>query len=225
MEAGYTIGSAVSCSDGACGKLTRVIINPVGRTLTHLVVEPDGDPNAARLVPAQLAEPCAPDEPITLRCSRAQFGGLEYAHIEEFIPAEHDSLGYAARYTSWLPYYPLGGISAGPLTGPGTLAAISDPGPRVVGEDLVPTGEVQVRRRQPVHATDGDIGHVRGLVVEPDTGHVTHILLDQGHLWGKKTVGIPIAAVESVKTGIELNLSKDEIRDLPEIEIGQHGER
>jgi sporulation protein YlmC with PRC-barrel domain len=86
----------------------------------------------------------------------------------------------------------------------------------------VPAGEVQVRRRQPVHAADGDIGRVRGLTVDPDTGHVTHILLDEGHLWGKKTVGIPISAVESVKDGIRLSLTKDEIRDLPEIEIGRH---
>ena len=47
-----------------------------------------------------------------------------------------------------------------------------------------------------VHATDGEIGKVEGLVVEPAHGHVTHVLLQEGHLWGRKEVAIPIGAVE-----------------------------
>lgn len=222
MNAEYTIGSEVSCSDGVCGTVTRVIVNPVGTTLTHLVVEPDGDAAAARLVPIELVDPAAPADKIALRCDREEFGRLEYARIEEYLPAEDDALGYGAQNTLWLPYFPLGGGAVSAVSGSGPLGPYTDPGPRVVAEDRVPTGEVQVRRRQPVHAVDGDIGRVRGLAVEPDTGHVTHVLLDEGHLWGKKTVGIPISAVESVRDGIHLNLTKDEIRDLPEIELGRH---
>ena len=36
----FTIGSEVCSSDGPCGVLVRVVIDPVARTLTHLVVEP-----------------------------------------------------------------------------------------------------------------------------------------------------------------------------------------
>ena len=36
----FTIGSEVSCSDGACGEVSRVIVDPVARVVTHLVVEP-----------------------------------------------------------------------------------------------------------------------------------------------------------------------------------------
>ena len=36
----FTIGSEVCSSDGPCGELRRVIIDPVARTLTHLVVGP-----------------------------------------------------------------------------------------------------------------------------------------------------------------------------------------
>ena len=36
----YTIGVEVTCSDGVCGDLRRVVIDPVARVLTHLVVEP-----------------------------------------------------------------------------------------------------------------------------------------------------------------------------------------
>jgi hypothetical protein len=87
--------------------------------------------------------------------------------------------------------------------------------------DRVPVGEVEVRRGEHVHATDGNIGRVRGLVIDPRDHHVTHFLLDEGHLWGAKTVAIPIGTVTSVEDGVRLNLSKDQVRDLPAIDVEQ----
>ena len=81
-------------------------------------------------------------------------------------------------------------------------------------------GEVSVRRGQPVLATDGAIGHVQGLVVHPESGHVTHVLLQEGHLWGKKEVAIPIGAIASTRDGIQLKLSKHEVQDLPPVDAG-----
>jgi hypothetical protein len=167
-----------------------------------------------------LVNPDSPDDAIELRCDRERFGALDYARVTEFLPAGDDELGYGTDHTLWMPYFPLGGMPAGPLPAAGSLAVPADPGPRVISEDLVPVGDVQIRRGQPVHASDGDIGKVRGLVVDPGSEHVTHVLLEEGHLWGKKTVAIPIGAVDSVKEGIDLRLSKDEVRDLPEVEIG-----
>jgi hypothetical protein len=50
-----------------------------------------------------------------------------------------------------------------------------------------PLNEVEVRRGEHVHATDGDIGRVQGLVIDPSDHHVTHVLLQEGHLWGRRT--------------------------------------
>jgi sporulation protein YlmC with PRC-barrel domain len=91
------------------------------------------------------------------------------------------------------------------------------PGPQVVTNDRVPVGEVEVRRGEHVFATDGAIGSVQGLVIDPSDHHVTHVLLDEGHLWGQKRVAIPIGAVKDVEDGVRLDLSKDEVRDLPEV--------
>jgi len=76
-----------------------------------------------------------------------------------------------------------------------------------------------VRRGEHVHATDGAIGRVQGLVIDPSDYHVTHVLLDEGHLWGKKEVAIPISAVTGVADGVRLNLTKDEVRDLPAVDL------
>jgi hypothetical protein len=37
---------------------------------------------------------------------------------------------------------------------------------------------------------------------------VTHALLGEGHLWGRKEVAIPISAVTKVENGIWLNLTR-----------------
>ena len=71
-----------------------------------------------------------------------------------------------------------------------------------------------------VHATDGDIGHVQGLVIDPRSHHVTHVLLQEGHLWGRKEVSIPISAVTRVDDGIRLSITKQDVADLPPVDIG-----
>ncbi len=90
---------------------------------------------------------------------------------------------------------------------------------QTVTYDTVPLGEVAVRRGEHVHATDGDIGQVQGLVIDPRNHHVTHVLLQEGHLWGRKEVAIPISAVAGVDDGIRLNITKHEVQDLPPVDI------
>ncbi len=36
----FTIGADASCSDGGCGKVICVVVDPVARAVTHLVAEP-----------------------------------------------------------------------------------------------------------------------------------------------------------------------------------------
>ena len=85
--------------------------------------------------------------------------------------------------------------------------------------DTIPLGEVAVRRGEHVHATDGDIGQVEGLVIDPRNHHVTHVLLQEGHLWGRKEVAIPISAVTGVDDGIRLSITKHEVQDLPPVDV------
>ena len=96
------------------------------------------------------------------------------------------------------------------------------PGPRAYFASRIPAGDVEIRRGECVHATDGDIGRVQGLVVDPSDHHVTHVLLEEGHLWGKKEVSIPIESVTEVSDdGVRLALSRDEVRDLPSLGVSR----
>jgi sporulation protein YlmC with PRC-barrel domain len=91
--------------------------------------------------------------------------------------------------------------------------------PQPVTYDSVPLGEVEVRRGEHVHATDGEIGRVQGLVIDRLSHEVTHVLLQEGHLWGRKEVAIPIRAVTGVADGIRLNITKHQVQNLPPVDI------
>lgn len=214
----YTIGVEVTCSDGVCGILRRVVIDPVARVLTHLVVEPKHWRGTGRLVPIELVDVTA--EEIRLRCSSAEFDALDDAEETHFLSDADEQLGYGAGQALAWPYYELGaGMGGMGMAGMGMANT-----PQVTIEDRVPAGEVEVRRGEPVHATDGDIGRVRGLVIDTKDHHVTHVLLDEGHLWGKKQITIPISAVKGVTVdGVRLNLTRDEVRDLPSVDLARQG--
>ncbi len=205
----FSIGSEVTCSDGVCGELRRVVVDPVARALTHLVVEPRHQQGTGHLVPIDLV--VSTGNEIRLRCTISEFHMLEDAEETELLTGA-------------------GAPGAGALGGIGGIGGVGDfgiggigmgmgAGPQAIISDLVPEGEVEVCRGERVHATDGPIGRVQGLVVDPTDQQVRHILLDEGHLWGQKTVAIPISAVTSIDDGVQLSLTKDEVRDLPPIDV------
>lgn len=197
----FTIGAEVSCADGPCGRLNRVVIDPAARTVTHLIVKPAGRHQAERLVPVDLAEGPAGGG-VRLRCTQAEFDSLDPVEETQFIEGSTDDPAYGPEQAIFWPYY----VNRGER---GDL----------VTYDAIPPGEVEVRRGEHVHAIDGTIGRVEGLVVEPGGGHVTHVLLQEGHAWGRKQVAIPIDAVTSVDDGIRLNLTKQEVEDLPPVDV------
>lgn len=199
-----TIGAHARCSDGDCGEVTQVVIDPVARAVTHLVVEPAHRQGLGRLVPLDLIDDRAPGQ-VRLACTMEEFEKLDYAEETQFLPGSGGHADYTAGQALSQPYYGLSGV-------------IGDV-PQAVTYDALPLHEVAVRRGEQVDATDGKIGIVQGLVIDPRNHHVTHVLLQEGHLWGRKQVAIPIGAVRKVDSGIRLDITKQQVEDLPAVEI------
>lgn len=210
----FTIGATASCSDGLCGEVTRMIIDPVARTVTHLVVEPKHRGEPGRLVPLDLVATTA-DE-ITLRCTIAEFDRLDPAEETDLLEGDAYGGGYGSA-ESVQGYGMTGGMGVGgSVTGLGIGADLGHH-VRTITEDVVPVGETQVGRGEKVHAVDGEIGRVQGFIVS-GSQEVTHVLLEEGHLWGRKEVAIPMSAVTGVDDGIRLNITKKQVEDLPAVE-------
>jgi uncharacterized protein YrrD len=212
-----TIGVRASCSDGHCGEVRRLIIDPATDVVTHLVIQPGHRKQDARLVPVHLVETTAGE--VSLRCTRAEFDRLDPAEETHLADPADQHVGGAGGVLGEV--YDTGGEGFVPLGVVGLADVGQAPirGPRrTVIEDAVPLGEDQVRHGDRVHAVDGEIGRVHGFVVNPDGDRVTHVLLAEGHLWGHKEVAIPLSAVTRLDDGIRLNLTKEQVRDLPPVD-------
>jgi hypothetical protein len=217
-ELQFTVGASVTCSDGPCGELRRIIVDPATTTVTHLVVGSDDGDVGERLVPVDLVDTTA--SVLTLTINRADVAQLESADGEARLAAPPELVERQAMSDTL--FVGAGGIAVG--TVPMLSALTLRPLEETVAYDRVPRNEVEIQPGDTVHATDGPIGRVEGLVTDPSDFSVTHILLAAGHLWGKKEVAIPISAVTSVENAgyTQLTLSKDEVRDLPPVAIERH---
>jgi hypothetical protein len=187
----FTIGGHVEATDGQCGQLTRVIVDPVAEALTHLVVDPGHHKHRARLVPIDLVVSVEGDL-IRLDCTKQQFEQLDSAEDIRFLGADDPGIEGEGM--------PLGHH------------------PKPMFSDHVPAGEVEIHRGDAVHAKDGWIGAVQGLVIDPADHEVTHVILQEGHVWGRKEVAIPIGAANRVGDEIRVDLTKDEIEALPPVQ-------
>jgi sporulation protein YlmC with PRC-barrel domain len=200
----FKVGAHVDATDGRCGKLISVIFDPVADVLTHLVVQPRPDEELPRMVPVDLVVG-AGDDVIRLSCNMQRFEQLDDAVDLQFLPASKGfDAGAGAR-----PYYSMG------------LPLGHHPPP--MSSVRVPLGEVAIRRGDAVHAKDGTIGKVEGLVIDPADHHVTHVLLQEGHLWGRKQVAIPIGAANREEDALRVDLTKAEIEALPPVDLKSHG--
>ncbi len=207
------IDAEVYCTDGLCGRSTRLVINPKMAEVTHLVVKEHRFPHTEFLVPLDKVAASMAGR-VDLRCrvdELAQFQPLdevEYLTWEQVGGDVRESLReLAGAETIMLPY----------LASDPEPVSLEDSVIRVEHE-MLPPGELSIERGAEVIATDGRIGRVDDLEVEPQNGHITHITLLEGHLWGKKRVTIPVSEIQRIEENrIYLRLHKEQVGELPSI--------
>src|SRR6478672_5172500 len=202
------IGNRVSCTDGAYGELADIVVDPLEKHVAHLVIRPEQDEGQRRLVPIQLAK--GRDDKlreIELECTLEEAQRFESVHEAAYLrlgesPAEDPDWDVGVEDVLALPYY------AGLDDDVGTYWGEPDSHVTMY-YDRVPKGEVEVRRASAVISADGhSLGEVDGFVVDADE-HITHFVLERGHLWGRKEVTIPIGAVAKVESDeVHVALSK-----------------
>lgn len=205
------LGTPVRCSDDKLGELNDVVIDPVTRRVTHLVVSGDGRFQAARLVPIALAETDGGAE-LCLRCSTDEAGSFKlvqdfaYLRLDE-LPPQDPEWDVGIEHVLSVPYYPMGDPAD---------FAYSYENQVGISYDRVPKGDVEIRRSSTVVSEDGEfVGNVDGFLLDDDQ-RITHLVLGRGHLWRRRELTVPIDAVTKVETdSLALKLTKREVRRLP----------
>lgn len=211
-ETEFEIGAQAYCSDGFCGQVIRIIFDPAAGAVTHLAIEPKNRPEDGRLVPIEMAEPV--DGGVRLRCTLAEFGGLDPAEDIQIVQGYSYQGGYGPA-EAVEGYGDVGSMGVGAsATGMGVPMGVPHR-LKTVTDAVVPVGEAEASQGDHVYATDGEIGRVHGFLVDPDDHRATHVVLQEGHLWGRKEIAIPMSAVKEVDAGVRLHISKREVEELP----------
>jgi sporulation protein YlmC with PRC-barrel domain len=200
------VGAEVHCADGLCGRSTYVLINPVRKEVTHLVIKEAESPHEERVVPIEAVIKTAPDV-ILLRYTRDGLGKMtpfiQTEYIREKMPdAEYIPSGFVGMGSYWL----------WPYAVPDRTQVVA------VEHKQIPLGELAIKRGTGVEATDGRVGWVDELLVNPENEHITHLVMREGHLWGQKDITIPVSEIDRIEGDtVYLTLSKDAIEALPAI--------
>jgi hypothetical protein len=196
------LNAQVECTDGICGRSEYVLIYPLNNQVTHLVVKEDSSPNKEYIVPVDFVTKTIA-ETIQLRCSKAELKKmhpfLRTSFIEEKISTMNP--GYAGEMIAsyYLPY----------VTFERTVEV-------AVEHQQIPLGELALSRGTRVEATDGYVGKIDEFVVNPENDYITHLVMREGHLWGKKDVIIPLSAMGNKHDDtVYLKLDKHQIEALP----------
>ncbi len=197
------INAKVNCSDGPCGRSTRVILNPGTKKITHVVVANGNAVSETEyLVDVNRIMESDPNK-IRLTATQDELAKMPVFSAAQFIPSNLG--GYTGvPYLMW-PYYPA-------MT------------PIKIEGKAIPVDELIIRRGARVNAIDGPVGKVDEFLIDPANTQITHLIMREGHLWGKREVTIPVSQIDHFKEEtVFLRLTKEDIEKLPSVPVRRGG--
>jgi hypothetical protein len=203
------IHAKVICQNQECGKTTCIIINPINKLITHIVVKENGLIGIERLIPVENIFESQAGQ-ITLRCSQKELSNYESFIESHYIGGDEQYLDYPADQYYYHPYL--------------TQAFNEDfeYEPLIEQIERIPPGELGIHRGTVVYASNGKVGKVTEFIISPVDNKISHLVLKEGHLWGEKLVTIPVSAFKRIITDrVYLKLSKEDIEKLPVIPVKQ----
>ena len=218
------IGVNVLCTDGRCGRSSRILLNPIQQKITHLVIGADsvfGD--RGRIVPLDQVLATTP-EVIRLRCAKDdvlkmdEFIKVHYVENGLLGAEEEEACGLMQAHNLDMHYHDLYDSDNYMLW---SYVAPDIDSPYVaVEEEQIPIDEIAVYRGADIDATDGRVGQVDEFMIDPSSGHITHLVMKKGHLWGKKDITLPLLVVGQMREySVELTIDKGAIAALPQISV------
>ncbi len=196
------VNAEVECTDGPVGYSTAIIVDPATYQVTHFVVREKNQPHSPRLVPVDLVSETSHNL-IRLNCAKA-----ELANQPSFADVEYRTVE--------VPYYQSTGYSGAPYYMPEVTVI-------PVEHEHVPEGQMALREGTLVEATDGLVGQIDELLVEPTSGKITHLVLREGHLWGQKAVMVPLSFIKKVENDtVYLTLNKQTFSTMLALPVKQY---
>ena len=208
------VDATAACTDGDVGWITDVVVDPIQRSVTHVVVRENHAAAREFLVPFQAVSACS-RKVVTLGCARADLAAFPDFTTTRYVPAsspEAQPVVAEWEMQSWNYYQAYEPIYS-PVISPDT--------PVPVDEHHVPAGEVAFERGTPVLSTDAElVGGVLAFLVQSDTGAISHIVVRLDLSGSAREVTLPVSAISGATIGaIQLGLRRQQLDQLPGVPV------
>jgi hypothetical protein len=182
----------VICADGDGGAAAGALVQAEGRAVTHVLVRPAQMALVRRMIPIDTIIETTSDS-VHIRLTVKESTEAQALDAVEFMP-EIEPMDLAL---------PGAQLTETPL-------AIPHP----------PPGALIIDHGLPVDASDGHLGGLDALLIEPLSAAITHIIIREGHLWNKREVTVPANNVARFdEDGVVLDLNKAQVEQLPTTKV------
>jgi hypothetical protein len=218
----YTIGA----TDGEIGHVTDFFFDDEDWVIRYLVVETSSWLMTRKVLisPYSLLEADWLHKRLPVRISRNQVKNSPDIDTDKPVSRQQE-MRYADFYG--YPYY-WGGMG---MWGDGMVVPMVPMG----GEGMSPTEVAKIAAAQHanddphlrscqavlgynIHASDGDIGHVQGMLVDEDSWALRYLVVDTTNWWGGHQVLVAPKWIESISwadSKVNINLNRQAVKDSP----------
>lgn len=239
---GYKIGA----TDGIIGHVKDFYFDDQAWVIRYLVVETDWFLSQRVLIsPIAISQPNWPEKIFPAAITQEQVRRSPNINTDKPVSRQHE-LAYFSY--SGYPYYPDGVGSWATSADPGMLWGGGDIGLGAPGSAPVQSAVPDVEKdgaewqhhgdphlrsgneitTYDVHATDGDIGHVQGLLIEEKSWAIRYLIVNTSNWWLGRQVLVAPQWIESVSWDdrkASLRLSRDAVKRAPAYTAGTRMDR
>ncbi|QCB45552.1 PRC-barrel domain-containing protein [Hydrogenophaga sp. PAMC20947] len=227
----------IGATDGPIGRVRDLYLDDEAWVVRYLVIDTDGWLTNKKVLisPISVGEPNWAEQELHVSISREQVRNSPDVDTEKPVTRQHE-LEYSSYYG-----YPIYWGSAG-LWGYGLYPSLMQPAyerpeSQQATPELAPNvqtppdespvtdadGDAHLRSSRAmtgyhIHATDGDIGHVCGMLIDDKTWAVRYLIVNTSNWWvGHKMLVAPpwIKAVSWENQSISVDLTRQAVMDAP----------
>jgi len=207
------VGARVECSDGACGHVTRIVLNPKTHEVTEVVVRTGTLTPHEHLVPLNLVT-SGTKEQIDIALTAQELSQQMLFVETRYVRLDREQ----ARDPSLFPEY-LNEYDRSMIIYPYAQPAMPAPRGADVQHEAIAPEDLALSRGAHVEASDGHVGRIDEFVVD-NQGRITHVILSEGHLFGHREVDIPISAIDHMANNVVyLKIDRDAVGELPYVDV------
>lgn len=202
----FPIEAHVHCGEQECGHLWKVVVDPYTNRVTELIIVLGVMEQESYVVPVSAVRETT-EEGIVLAIDAPDLEQFPPYRERDFVEVVGADLRETTAYTTdeaVKRVSPFGMIYPRPIY------------PRIWHEvhEGISADETVIERGTPVQNAEGTIGQLDHVLVDAETAEITHVVVDTG-FFGQSLV-IPATALQEVnENGLTVNLSNEELRELP----------